>query len=89
MSYRTNKLTLKPTRKDAQQAPKALIDSYKEAYLRANGHEAPPVRYSFGRYYVTGTTGTGMTSDQFSKLAFRLQSRAASSSPRGKPSAAR
>lgn len=89
MSDRTNKPTLKPTRQDAQPAPKALIDSYREAYLRANGHEAPPVRYAFGRYYVAGTTGTGMTSDQFSKLAIRLQSRAASSSLRGKPSAAR
>ncbi len=63
-------------RKHPQQAPANLIHSFKAAYLGANKQEAPFVRYACGRFYVAGTTGNGMTHDQFSSLIIRLQSRA-------------
>jgi hypothetical protein len=64
-------------RKNSHQAPAAnLIHSFKAAYLGANKQEAPFVRYACGRFYVAGTTGTGMTHEQFSSLIFRLHSRA-------------
>lgn len=62
--------------KNPQQAPANLIHSFKAAYLGANKQEAPFVRYACGRFYVAGTTGNGMTHDQFSSLIVRLQSRA-------------
>ncbi len=68
-------------RKSTQQAPATLIHSFKAAYLGANKQEAPFVRYACGRFYVAGTTGTGMTHDQFSSLIIRLQSRAGRLSP--------
>jgi hypothetical protein len=67
---------VKHNRKDSLQAPATLIHSFKTAYLSANKQEAPFVRYACGRFYVAGTTGTGMTHDQFSSLVIRLQSRA-------------
>ncbi len=84
MDYRNRSLMHKhnPKSKDPQQAPTILINAYKAAFLRANRHEAPSVRYSCGRYYVSGTTGTGMTGDQFSSLVTRLQSRASHLSSR-------
>lgn len=75
-------------RKDSLQAPATLIHSFKEAYLSANKQEAPFVRYACGRFYVAGTTGTGMTHDQFSSLIVRLQSRASRFSPCDEPSCA-
>jgi len=69
-------------RKDSQEAPASLINSFKAAYLGANKQEAPSVRYACGRFYVAGTTGTGMTHDQFSNLIIRLRSRAGRFSPR-------
>jgi hypothetical protein len=75
-------------RKNTQQAPATLIHSFKAAYLGANKQEAPFVRYACGRFYVAGTTGTGMTHDQFSSLIIRLQSRAGRLSPNeGQPCA--
>lgn len=72
-----------------QQAPPAtLIHSFKAAYLGANKQEAPFVRYACGRFYVAGTTGTGMTHDQFSSLIIRLQSRAGRLSPNEEQSCA-
>jgi hypothetical protein len=68
-------------RKSTQQAPAILINSFKAAYLGANKQEAPFVRYACGRFYVAGTTGNGMTHDQFSSLVIRLQSRAGRHSP--------
>jgi hypothetical protein len=84
LNYRDRNFVHKhnPSSKDPQQAPTTLINSYKAAFLRANRHEAPSVRYSCGRYYVSGTTGTGMTGDQFSSLVTRLQSRASHLSQR-------
>lgn len=84
MNYRNSSFMHKPNpnSKDPQQAPKTLINSYQAAYLQANRHEAPSVRYFCGRYYVAGTTGTGMTHEQFSSLVTRLQSRASHFSPR-------
>jgi len=75
-------------RKNTQQAPATLIHSFKAAYLGANKQEAPFVRYACGRFYVAGTTGTGMTHDQFSSLIIRLQYRAGRLAPNEEQSCA-
>jgi hypothetical protein len=85
LSYRNSSAFNRPSsvanhdRKDSK-APATLIRSYKLAYFNANKQEAPFVKYTCGRFYVAGTTGTGMTLDQFSSLIVRLQSRASRSS---------
>ncbi len=82
MSYRNSSTAKKAPpkthhdRRDSSKAPATLIRSFKQAYFNANRQEAPFVKYSCGRFYVAGTTGTGLTQDQFSSLITRLQSRA-------------
>ena len=82
MSYRNSSAANRSSpkvnhdRTDASKAPASMIRSFKTAYFEANRQEAPFVRYACGRFYVSGTTGTGLTHDQFSSLIIRLQSRA-------------